>query len=203
MGELPANVDVRLVPPEPAPVPDLAEVDLVVPFARTRGPLLELLAGPPGRLRVIQTTSAGVDWLDRTRARARHGLQRPRGLRRAARRVGRGSDPGDAARPRAVARRAGATRVGGHRAARAVRPARRHPRPRVDRDGDRGPAAAVRRRGDRRGSNRARRRARPGRPRRGPPRRRDPREHAAADQRDQRACWTPDGSASCRTARSW
>ncbi len=63
MGELPANVDVRLVPPEPAPVPDLAEVNLIVPFVRTRAPLLELLAGPPGRLRVIQTLSAGVDWL--------------------------------------------------------------------------------------------------------------------------------------------
>jgi phosphoglycerate dehydrogenase-like enzyme len=63
MGELPANVDVRLVPPEPQPVPDLAEVDLIVPFTRTRVPLLELLAGPPGRLRVIQTLSAGVDWL--------------------------------------------------------------------------------------------------------------------------------------------
>ena len=63
MGELPANVDVRLVPPEPAPVPDLADVDLVVPLMRVRAPLLELLAGPPGRLRVIQTLSAGVDWL--------------------------------------------------------------------------------------------------------------------------------------------
>ncbi|HEX5823577.1 MAG TPA: NAD(P)-dependent oxidoreductase [Candidatus Limnocylindrales bacterium] len=63
MGELPANVDVRLVPPEPAPVPDLAEVELIVPSARTRTPLLELLAGPPGPLRIIQTTSAGVDWL--------------------------------------------------------------------------------------------------------------------------------------------
>jgi phosphoglycerate dehydrogenase-like enzyme len=63
MGQLPANVDVRLVPPEPEPVPDLAEVELVVPFMRIRTPLLELLAGPPGRLRVIQTLSAGVDWL--------------------------------------------------------------------------------------------------------------------------------------------
>jgi phosphoglycerate dehydrogenase-like enzyme len=62
MGEFPSNVDVRLVPPEPEPVPDLAEVDLIVPFM-TLAPLLELLAGPPGRLRVIQTLSAGVDWL--------------------------------------------------------------------------------------------------------------------------------------------
>jgi phosphoglycerate dehydrogenase-like enzyme len=63
MGKLPANVDVRLVPPEPEPVPDLAEVELIVPFAGTRVPLLELLAEGGGRLRVIQTTSAGVDWL--------------------------------------------------------------------------------------------------------------------------------------------
>jgi len=63
VGELPANVEVRLVPPEPDPVPDLAEVDLVVPFMRIRPPLFELLAGPPRRLRVIQTLSAGVDWL--------------------------------------------------------------------------------------------------------------------------------------------
>jgi phosphoglycerate dehydrogenase-like enzyme len=63
MGQLPAHVDVRLVPPEPRPVPDLADVDLVVPLARARAPVLALLAGPPGRLRVIQTLSAGVDWL--------------------------------------------------------------------------------------------------------------------------------------------
>jgi phosphoglycerate dehydrogenase-like enzyme len=63
IGELPANVDVRLALPEPAPFPDLADVDLIVPLMRARAPLLELLAGPPARLRVIQTLSAGVDWL--------------------------------------------------------------------------------------------------------------------------------------------
>jgi phosphoglycerate dehydrogenase-like enzyme len=63
MGQFPSNVDVRLVPSEPAGVPDLAEVELIVPSERTRRPLLDLLAGPRGRLRVIQTTSAGVDWL--------------------------------------------------------------------------------------------------------------------------------------------
>ncbi len=63
MGELPTNVDVRLVPPEPAPLPDLAEVELFVPLGRSRKALLDLLAGGGGRLRVIQTLSAGVDWL--------------------------------------------------------------------------------------------------------------------------------------------
>lgn len=63
MSELPANVEVRLVSPEPAPLPDLAEVDLVVPLRRIRAALFEALAGAPGRLRVIQTLSAGVDWL--------------------------------------------------------------------------------------------------------------------------------------------
>lgn len=63
LGELPANVDVVLVRAEPEPLPDLAGVDLVVPLMRVRPALLEVLAGPPGRLRAIQTLSAGVDWL--------------------------------------------------------------------------------------------------------------------------------------------
>jgi phosphoglycerate dehydrogenase-like enzyme len=63
VGQLPANVDLRLVPPEPAPVPDLRDVELMVPSDRTVEPVLELLDGGGGRLRVIQTTSAGVDWL--------------------------------------------------------------------------------------------------------------------------------------------
>lgn len=63
VGELPANVEVVLVPEEPAPLPDITGVDLIVPLPRIRPPLLELLAGPPGRLRIIQTLSAGVDWL--------------------------------------------------------------------------------------------------------------------------------------------
>lgn len=63
VGELPANVDVVLVRAEPEPLPDLAGVDLVVPLMRIRPSLLEVLAGPPGRLRVIQTLSAGADWL--------------------------------------------------------------------------------------------------------------------------------------------
>ena len=63
LGVLPSNVEVVLVPDEPALVPDLGGVDLIVPMMRVRPALLELLAGPPGRLRVIQTLSAGVDWL--------------------------------------------------------------------------------------------------------------------------------------------
>ena len=63
LGELPPNVDVRLVPREPEPVPSLADVELIVPSMRSREPLIELLAGGGGRLRVIQTTSAGVDFL--------------------------------------------------------------------------------------------------------------------------------------------
>lgn len=63
VGELPGNVEVLLVPPEPAPVPDLGGADLIVPSARMRPAVLQLLAGPPGRLKVIQTTTAGVDWL--------------------------------------------------------------------------------------------------------------------------------------------
>jgi phosphoglycerate dehydrogenase-like enzyme len=63
MGDLPANLEVILVRPEPEPVPDISGVELIVPLPRIRPALLELLAGPPGRLRAIQTLSAGVDWL--------------------------------------------------------------------------------------------------------------------------------------------
>jgi phosphoglycerate dehydrogenase-like enzyme len=63
VGELPANVNILLVRAAPAPLPDLANADMVVPTDRIVQPLRELLAGPPGRLRVIQTLSAGVDSL--------------------------------------------------------------------------------------------------------------------------------------------
>jgi phosphoglycerate dehydrogenase-like enzyme len=63
VGDLPASVDVVLVADEPALLPNLSDVELIVPLQRVRPALLELLAGPPGRLRVIQTLSAGVDWL--------------------------------------------------------------------------------------------------------------------------------------------
>ena len=62
MGEFAAHVEVVLIPPDPDPLPDLSRVEFIVPIGRGRGPLLELLANP-GRLRVIQTLSAGVDWL--------------------------------------------------------------------------------------------------------------------------------------------
>ena len=62
MGELPANVDVVLVSPDAGPIPDLAAVDLIVPIDRIRQPIIDSLAAT-GRPRVIQTLSAGVDWL--------------------------------------------------------------------------------------------------------------------------------------------
>ena len=62
MGTFPAAVEVVLIPPGPAPLPDLSGVDLVVPNVRIRAALLDALALPHG-LRVIQTLSAGVDWL--------------------------------------------------------------------------------------------------------------------------------------------
>ena len=62
MGEFPAHLEVVLAPPEPGPLPDLSAVDLIVPYGWVRRPLLDAL-GAPGRLRVIQTLSAGVDWL--------------------------------------------------------------------------------------------------------------------------------------------
>ena len=66
VGDLPPNVDVVWAPEEPTPdqLPDFATIDLVVPLRPERAPLIELMAGPStGRLKVIQTLSAGVDWL--------------------------------------------------------------------------------------------------------------------------------------------
>ncbi len=62
MGELPDTVEVRLFEPSDGPMPDFARVDLVVPLGQGRKALVEALRDP-GRLRVIQTLSAGVDWL--------------------------------------------------------------------------------------------------------------------------------------------
>ena len=63
MGEMPAHVVVRVVNPESVTRADLADADMVVAVYRMRMAVLEALDGPPGRLRVIQTLSAGVDWL--------------------------------------------------------------------------------------------------------------------------------------------
>ncbi|MDP2350431.1 MAG: 2-hydroxyacid dehydrogenase [Chloroflexota bacterium] len=62
MGDLPPSVELVLVPPGLGPMPDLSTVDFVVPTDWMRGPLFDAL-GAPGRLRVVQTLSAGVDWL--------------------------------------------------------------------------------------------------------------------------------------------
>ena len=65
MGDLPGNAELVLMPPAPAPVPDLSGVELIVPWSEARQPLLDLLVRPPGarKLRVIQTLSAGVNFL--------------------------------------------------------------------------------------------------------------------------------------------
>src|SRR3954454_21681426 len=63
MGEMPVNVDLRLVPPAPALGQDIADAELVVPLTETRAAILALLDAGGERLRVIQTLGAGVDWL--------------------------------------------------------------------------------------------------------------------------------------------
>ncbi|MHB8398707.1 MAG: 2-hydroxyacid dehydrogenase [Candidatus Limnocylindrales bacterium] len=62
LGELPANVEVVLLPPDGHELPDLSRVGLIVPDVSSRTSILDTLAGM-SRLRVIQTLSAGVDWL--------------------------------------------------------------------------------------------------------------------------------------------
>jgi phosphoglycerate dehydrogenase-like enzyme len=62
MGAFPGHVEVVLIPSEPGSIPDLSGVDLIVPTRRVRRALFDAL-GMPGSLRVIQTLSAGVDWL--------------------------------------------------------------------------------------------------------------------------------------------
>ncbi len=63
MGDIPASIDLVPVPLEDGPMPDLALADLVIPMGRMRDPLFEALR-TPGRLQVIQTLTAGVDWLE-------------------------------------------------------------------------------------------------------------------------------------------
>jgi phosphoglycerate dehydrogenase-like enzyme len=62
VGELPANVEVVLLPREPSPRPDLSRVELLVPADWARQLVLAEF-GAMARLRVVQTLSAGVDWL--------------------------------------------------------------------------------------------------------------------------------------------
>lgn len=62
LGELPANVEVVLLPPEGHELPDLSQVGFIVPNTSSTSAILDGLARME-RLRVIQTLSAGVDWL--------------------------------------------------------------------------------------------------------------------------------------------
>jgi phosphoglycerate dehydrogenase-like enzyme len=62
LGEMPANVEVVLIPMDGEPVPDLERVDMIIPVGRAREALIEVLV-TGGRLRVIQTLAAGFEWL--------------------------------------------------------------------------------------------------------------------------------------------
>lgn len=62
VGELPSNVEVVLLPRPPSPLPDLSRVELLVPADGARQLVLTEI-GAMARLRVVQTLSAGVDWL--------------------------------------------------------------------------------------------------------------------------------------------
>ena len=64
LGDLPPNVEVVWVEEAATSLPDPATIDLIVPLMSMRRPLLDLFTQPStGRLQVIQTLSAGVDWL--------------------------------------------------------------------------------------------------------------------------------------------
>jgi phosphoglycerate dehydrogenase-like enzyme len=62
MGKLPANVEVVILRREPGLLPDLSRVEFLVPADSARQVVLAELCAM-ARLRVIQTLSAGVDWL--------------------------------------------------------------------------------------------------------------------------------------------
>ena len=62
MGDTPANVDLVPVSPEDGLMPDFADADLVIPMGRMLDPLFDGLRSP-GRLRVVQTLTAGIDHL--------------------------------------------------------------------------------------------------------------------------------------------
>lgn len=62
LGDLPANVEIVLLPGQPGPLPDLSRVELLVPDDWARQLVLDEV-GAMARLRVVQTLSAGADWL--------------------------------------------------------------------------------------------------------------------------------------------
>jgi phosphoglycerate dehydrogenase-like enzyme len=62
VGDLPANVEVVLLPGRSGPLPDLTRVELVIP-ADWAGQAVLAEFGAMAHLRVVQTLSAGVDWL--------------------------------------------------------------------------------------------------------------------------------------------
>jgi phosphoglycerate dehydrogenase-like enzyme len=62
MGELPPDVEIVLWPRDPDPIPDMARVELIVPPDWAKQRFIEALPSMD-RLRVLQTLSAGVDWL--------------------------------------------------------------------------------------------------------------------------------------------
>lgn len=62
MGDMPANVELVPVSLEDAPTHDFALADVVIPMGRMRESLFDALEAP-GRLQVVQTMTAGVDWL--------------------------------------------------------------------------------------------------------------------------------------------
>lgn len=66
IGDLPDNVEVVWVAEEadPSTLPDPATIDFIVPLQAMRPPIRATLDSvSTGRLKVIQTLSAGVDWL--------------------------------------------------------------------------------------------------------------------------------------------
>ena len=62
IGDLPPTVEIVVAPLDPGRLPDLRQVDLVVAPARLQDAVGEALS-EPGRLRVVQLLSAGVDRL--------------------------------------------------------------------------------------------------------------------------------------------
>jgi phosphoglycerate dehydrogenase-like enzyme len=62
LGELPTNLSVVILPHPPSQLPDLSQVELLVPGDWARQIVLAQL-GKMTRLRVIQTVSTGVEWL--------------------------------------------------------------------------------------------------------------------------------------------